>query len=72
MIAKGMPLYAVVREDDATGIVEVLSCGQSAAFAEGKMDDYHFTSGGKRRRVALVRLAVEEVVEEYQEQPVRG
>ncbi len=72
MIAKGTPLYAVVREDEATGIVEILSCGQSAKFAEGKMDDYRFTSGGKRRRVALVRLAVDEVVEDYQEQPVRG
>ncbi len=71
MITKGMPLYAVVREDDATGIVEVLSCGQSAAFAEGKMDDYRFTSSKKRRKVALVRLAVEEVVEDYQEQAVR-
>lgn len=71
MIAKGMPLYAVVREDEATGILEVLACGQNAGFAEGKMDDYRRTSSGRTRRVSLLRLAVEEIVEEYLEQPVR-
>lgn len=71
MISKGQPLFAVVREDDATGILEVLACGQTAAFAEGKMDDYRHTSSRKRRKVTLVRLAVDAVLEEYQEEGVK-
>jgi hypothetical protein len=71
MIAKGSVLYAVVRDDLAAGCVEVLACGQNAAFLEAKMDDYRFTSSGKRRKVARVRLIVEEVVEEYEERPVK-
>ena len=71
MIDKGMPLYAVVREDPATGYVEVLSCGVSEAFAEGKMDDYRATSSGKRRKVSMVRVSVDVVIEEYVEVAVR-
>jgi hypothetical protein len=71
VIARGQPLYAVLREDEATGILEVLACGQNAGFAEGKMDDYRYTSSRKRRKVTLVRLAVEAVIEEYREQGVR-
>lgn len=65
-------MFAVVRDDTLTGGVEVLSCGVSQAFAEGKMDDYRATSSGKRRKVALVKLAVEAVVEEYEEVSVSG
>jgi hypothetical protein len=71
MIAKGMPFYAVVREETATGYFEVLSCGMSQAFAEGKMDDYKATTSGKQRKVSLVKLVVESVVEEYVEVAVR-
>lgn len=71
MIAKGMPLYAVVREDETTGILEVLACGQNAGFTEGKMDDYRRTTSGKTRKVSLLRLAVDEIVDEYREEPVR-
>ena len=71
MISKGQPMFAVMREDPATGYFEVLSCGSSAPYAEAKMDDYRTTSSGKTRRVSLVRLAVEEVVEEFVEAAVR-
>ncbi len=71
MITKGMALYAVLREDPSIGYPEVLVCGQSAAFVEAKMDDYHFTSSGKRRKVTRVRLVVEEVLEESAAEPVR-
>ena len=70
MIAPGYPLFAVVREDPSTGILEVLSCGQNEAFAEARMDDYRLTSSGKRRKVTRVRLVVAEVLEEYEEQSV--
>ena len=70
MIAPGLPLYAVVREEPSTGILEILSCGQNADFAEARMDDYRLTSSGKRRKVTRVRLVVAEVLEEYEEQSV--
>lgn len=71
MITRGTPMFAVVREEPTTGYVEVLSCGSSQAYAEGKMDDYRATTSGKRRKVSLVKLAVEAVVEEYVEDSVR-
>jgi hypothetical protein len=72
VIARGLPVFAILREDARSGIVEVLAAGVRPEHAEARMDDFRATTGKEKRRLYRVRMSVEEVLEEAVEAAVGG
>jgi hypothetical protein len=72
MIAKGLPLWAVLREDPRAGIVEVVAAGVRPEHLEARMEEFRATTSPLKRKVCLARLVVDEILEEGEEAAVRA
>ncbi|NUN49110.1 MAG: hypothetical protein HUU15_09815 [Candidatus Brocadiae bacterium] len=71
MIARGGVLYAVLREEASLDTVDVLACGVSESHLASRLEDFRRTTTGKTRRLVRVKLVIEELLDDVQEQPVR-